>query len=90
MDVVQETDANGTRLATYTRSGNIGGLLARTGATSTDHLYYHYDGSGNVSQLTDSTQAVVANYSYDAFGNSTASGPRAGRSTRSTWLRSPR
>ena len=42
------------------------------------HFYYHYDGSGNVMQLTDSTQATVASYDYDAYGITlTESGPEA-------------
>jgi RHS repeat-associated protein len=67
MDVVQERDAQNNALAFYTRSGNIGGILARTSAQG--NLFYHYDGSGNVSQLTDSSGATVGAYKYDAFGN---------------------
>ena len=75
--VIQERDANNNVAATYTRRGNIGGLLART--TADGHFYYHYDGRGNVSQLTDSAQATVARYEYDAFGNTSASGAQAGQ-----------
>jgi RHS repeat-associated protein len=67
MDVVQERDAGNNTLAFYTRSGNIGGILARTNAQG--NLFYHYDGSGNVSQLTDGTGTTVGAYKYDAFGN---------------------
>ena len=77
MDVVQERDANNATLVTYTRSGNIGGLLARTvkantpqNSTSNDvDYFYHYDGSGNVVGLTNNQQVAVAEYSYDAWGN---------------------
>ena len=31
--------------------------------------YFNYDGLGSVRQLTDDTEAVVAEYTYDAFGN---------------------
>ena len=75
--VIQERDANNNVTATYTRRGNIGGLLART--TADGHFYYHYDGRGNVSQLTDANQATVARYEYDAFGNTSASGAQAGQ-----------
>ena len=47
--------------------GGIGGLLSRQDSGKT--LYYHYDGSGNVIELTDSSAAVVQRYTYDAFGN---------------------
>ncbi|GEM_PF-2305926 len=33
--------------------------------------YYYYDGLGSVTDLTDSTGAVVETYSYDAFGQPT-------------------
>lgn len=35
--------------------------------------YYHYDGLGSVRQLTDNSGTVIANYTYDSFGNSVAS-----------------
>ena len=43
----------------------------------TSHFYYHYDGRGNVTQLTDADQTTVARYTYDAFGNTHASGSQA-------------
>ncbi len=81
--VIQERDGANNPLATYTRgldlsgtfqgAGGIGGLLART---DSGHAYYHADGSGNITALIDSGQAVVARYIYDPFGNTLAkSGP---------------
>jgi RHS repeat-associated protein len=71
MNVVQERDGSGALLAGYTRGldigSGIGGLLAKT--TSTGSFYYHYDGRGNVTQLTDGTGVTAARYRYDAFGN---------------------
>ena len=37
--------------------------------------YYMYDGRGSVSNLTGKNGNTVASYSYDAFGNTTASNP---------------
>ena len=71
MDVVQERDQNNNVTASYTRMGNIGGLLARS--TSTGSVFYGYDGGGNVTSLTDATGAVVGSYTYDAWGNTIAS-----------------
>ena len=71
MDVVQERDGQNHIVATYTRAGNIGGVLARTVPQTNgpaQSYYYHYDGRGNVVQLTDANQQVVARYAYDAFG----------------------
>ena len=31
--------------------------------------YYHYDGLGSVTSLTDKNQKIVESYSYDSFGN---------------------
>jgi len=81
MNVVQERDGNNAVTATYTRGqeigGGIGGLLARS--TADGHFYYHYDGRGNVTQLTDANQTTVARYTYDAFGNTRAQGSQAGQ-----------
>jgi RHS repeat-associated protein len=82
--VIQERDVNNLPTTTYTRgkdlsgslagAGGIGGLLARTAQAYVDaplagHAFYHADGNGNVTRLIDSSQAVVAKYLYDAFGN---------------------
>lgn len=67
---MQERDAANTVSREYTwglnLGGGIGGLLnlKQDGA---DYSYL-YDGKGNVSALVDSTQAVVASYAYDPFG----------------------
>src|SRR3954452_21148299 len=39
--------------------------MQRDGAT----YYYHADGLGSITSLTDSTGAVVNTYSYSPFGN---------------------
>ncbi len=46
--------------------GGIGGLL-NLNQNGQDYSYL-YDGKGNVTAVTDSTQAVAAAYNYDAFG----------------------
>jgi len=48
----------------------IGGLLYQKVPGGTPaYYYYHYDGTGNVTAITDSTKTVKALYEYDAFGN---------------------
>jgi len=48
----------------------IGGLLYQKVEGSPDtYYYYHYDGSGNVTAITDADKGVAALYEYDAFGN---------------------
>ncbi len=92
--VIQERDANNLPLVTYTRgndlsdtlqgAGGIGGLLARTdngqqiGGNATAHAYYFNDANGNVVGLVSTNGMLVAQYTYDPFGNVlTTSGPLA-------------
>ncbi len=82
--VIQERNANNLPTTTYTRgndlsgslqrAGGIGGLLSMTlntelGPSSSNSMYYHSDGNGNVTMLINPAQAIVAAYLYDAFGN---------------------
>jgi RHS repeat-associated protein len=82
--VIQERDINNLPTTTYTRgkdlsgslegAGGIGGLLARTAQSYLDapmagHAFYHADANGNITMLINSSQAIVAKYLYDAFGN---------------------
>jgi RHS repeat-associated protein len=89
MLAIQERNGSNVPEVSYTRgwdlssslegAGGIGGLLARShgyssGAWST-HNFYHADGNGNITMMVDSSQATVATYKYDPYGNSfTASG----------------
>jgi len=86
--VIQERDASNVPQVTYTRgndlsgrlqgAGGIGGLLARTANPAQTSAYYHADANGNITCLIDSSQAVVARYLYDPFGNTlSASGSMA-------------
>ena len=64
VQVLMETNEFDTVLAAYTY-GNDLISMNRAGENS----YYHYDGLGSTRQLTDNTEAVLAEYTYDAFGN---------------------
>jgi RHS repeat-associated protein len=63
-----ETDNAGVVQAVYTY-GNDLISMNRAGTVS----YYHYDGLGSTRQMTDSSEAVVASYTYDSFGSLIAS-----------------
>src|SRR5208337_3088446 len=83
--VIQERDANNLPLVTYTRgndlsgtlqgAGGIGGLLARTDFrlwtqdSGLGSAFYHADGNGNITALINGSQAIVAKYLYDPYGN---------------------
>ncbi len=61
-------------------AGGVGGLLAFINHNSSFIISHYplYDGNGNVTEYIDSSENVVANYEYDAFGNTTvATKPKA-------------
>ena len=69
--VLQERSGSGNLTGIYTHGPDIGGelgsLLSHTFDTGISFM--HYDGRGNVVQLTDASGAVSGKYTYDAFGN---------------------
>ena len=44
-------------------------LNTELGPSSSNSMYYHSDGNGNVTMLINPSQYIVAKYLYDAFGN---------------------
>jgi RHS repeat-associated protein len=83
---IQERDSNNVPQVTYTRgldlsmslsgAGGIGGLLARTDTNGS--VYYHGDGSGNITALIDTQENIVGRYLYGPFGKLTGMwGPKA-------------
>jgi RHS repeat-associated protein len=70
-NLVEETNASGTAVARYSQGLNIDEPLAmlRGGATS----FYHADGLGSVTSLSSSAGSIANTYTYDSFGNPTAS-----------------
>lgn len=68
---ISEIDQNGNLLAKYARTTNIDEPLAesRSGATS----YYEADGLGSVTSLSSTAGTLASTYTFDSFGNMTAS-----------------
>ena len=68
---LQERDKNNNVLSEYTwglhLGGGIRGLLSLH--QGGQYYYYLYDGKGHVTAVIDASQAVVAAYAYDTFGN---------------------
>ena len=52
-------------------AGGVGGLLLAevSDGSSTIARHFHYDGNGNVTEVTDLAGNNLARYRYDAFGN---------------------
>jgi len=70
-NLIEETNASGTVAARYSQGFRIDEPLAmlRGGATS----YYEADGLGSVTSLSNSTGSLAQTYTFDSFGNTTAS-----------------
>jgi RHS repeat-associated protein len=69
--LIEEVNSAGIAVARYTQSGVVDEPLAmlRGGATS----YYHPDGTGSVTSLSNATGSVIQTYGYDSFGKQTNS-----------------
>ena len=65
-DIRFETDGVGAITAEYTHGSGIDEPLAMRRAGQ--NYYYHVNGLGSVTALTDSTKIVVQSYVYDSFG----------------------
>src|SRR6266567_3467715 len=70
-NLVEETNASGTAVARYSQGPKLDEPLAmlRSGATS----FYHSDGLGSVTSLSNTAGALAQAYTLDSFGNQTAS-----------------
>ena len=70
-NLAEETNSTGAVVARYEQTQNIDEPLAmlRSGATS----YYHADGLGSISSLSNSAGSIANTYTYDSFGKLTAS-----------------
>src|SRR5882762_6445685 len=70
-NLVEETNASGAAVARYEQTQNIDEPLTMLsgGATS----FYHADGLGSVTSLSNSGGALAQTYAYDSFGKQTSS-----------------
>ncbi|WP_413935409.1 RHS repeat domain-containing protein [Nitrospira sp. BLG_1] len=66
-DILLEYDGSNVLQARYTHGPGIDEPIAVTKGGST--FFYHQDGLGSVTDLTDSTGVTAKSYSYDAYGN---------------------
>ncbi len=65
-DILLEYDGTNTLQARYTHGPGIDEPIAVTKGANT--FFYHQDGLGSVTDLTDSAGATAKRYSYDAYG----------------------
>ncbi len=66
-DILLEYDGANVLQARYTHGPGIDEPIAVTKGSAT--FFYHQDGLGSVTDLTDSAGATAKSYSYDAYGN---------------------
>lgn len=66
-DILLEYDGSNVLQARYTHGPGIDEPIAVTKGSST--FFYHQDGLGTVTELTDSAGVVAKAYAYDAYGN---------------------
>ena len=70
-NLIEETNSTGSVVARYEDTQNIDEPLAmlRSSATS----YFHADGLGSITSLSNSAGSIANTYTYDSFGKLTAS-----------------
>ena len=70
-NLVEEVNSSGAVVARYADGTNVDETLAemRSGTTS----YYEADGLGSVTSLSNAAGALAQTYTFDSFGNQTAS-----------------
>ncbi|MES2309690.1 MAG: RHS repeat-associated core domain-containing protein [Verrucomicrobiota bacterium] len=72
-DLIEERNAAGAIQARYVHGSQTDEILART--TTSGTVYYHQDGIGSTTALTDGAGNIVEKYSYDVFGKATITDP---------------
>jgi RHS repeat-associated protein len=70
-NLIEETNSSGTAVARYSQGLNIDEPLAMLRSSTTS--FYDADGLGTVTSLANTAGALAQTYTFDSFGNQTAS-----------------
>jgi RHS repeat-associated protein len=70
-NLVETVNSSGAVVARYVQGRNVDEPLAVQRGTIVN--YYEADGLGSITSLTDTTGALAQTYTYDSYGNQTAS-----------------
>ena len=70
-NLIEETNSSGTAVARYSQGLNIDEPLAMLRSATTS--YYQADGLGTITSLSSGAGALAQTYTFDSFGNQTAS-----------------
>jgi RHS repeat-associated protein len=71
INVIEEVDAGGNAVARYTQGSGVDHPLAMTRAGVTS--FYEQDAPRSITSLSDTAGAITDTYTYDSYGNLTAS-----------------
>ena len=69
-NLIEETNSSGTVVARYSQGLTIDEPLASLRSSTTS--YYHTDGLGSITSLSNTAGALAQTYAYDSFGNQTS------------------
>ncbi len=64
--VIEDRSQTGTLIADYVYGTGIDEVLTMTKGSTT--YYYHYDGLGSVTDITNASGTSIENYTYDVYG----------------------
>ncbi|MGB7071440.1 MAG: RHS repeat-associated core domain-containing protein, partial [Candidatus Sulfotelmatobacter sp.] len=70
-NLLETVNGSGSEVASYAQTRNIDELLAELRASTAD--YYEADALGSITSLSNSSGTLANTYTYDSFGNLTAS-----------------
>lgn len=70
-NLVETTNSSGSEVASYTQGENVDEPLAMLRGTTKS--LYEADGLGSITSLSNTSGALAQTYTYDSFGNTTAS-----------------
>jgi RHS repeat-associated protein len=70
-NLIEETNSSGTAVARYSQTQNIDEPLAMLRSAATG--YFHADGLGSITSLSNAAGSIANTYTYDSFGKLTAS-----------------
>jgi RHS repeat-associated protein len=71
VNLIEESNFSGPDVARYSQGQNIDEPLAMLPSAATS--YYKVDGLGSITSLSNSSGVIANTYTYDSFGNLTAS-----------------
>jgi RHS repeat-associated protein len=66
-NLIEERNAGGAVVESYTHGAGVDELLCKTNLSGT--VYYHHDGLGSVTALSDGAGLIVEKCRYDVFGS---------------------